>query len=553
MHFISATGLGWSIPDGKPLFENLNFHFAAERIGLVGDNGSGKTTLLGILAGDRAPSHGSVTVQGSLAIVPQDVDIFRSGKVADALGFACLWRAWIRVRDGLATQEDLEALQGQWDLEERCVAALARAGLPDLEPGGSCRNLSGGELLRIVFAGALLRRADFLILDEPTNHLDAASRAALAELISGWTGGLLAVSHDRRLLRLMDRIAELSRTGMRLYGGGYDFYRQTREGEDAAAAATVAAAEAGLRKDQLERQRALERQSKRSARGAKGAQDLGLPKIVLGMMKRNAEQSSARLGKVHAERVEESRAALSQARSRLRDVARIRMDPAEAIVPAGKILLQAESANYSFPGGSFLWQRPVDLEIRGPERVGLMGDNGAGKSLLLAMIQGRVQPSIGRVTAGSTRLGLLDQTVSFLDGTQSVLDNLRTHADPNLPDHELRIRLGRFHFPGPDALKPVSVLSGGEKMRAGLACLLASGRKVELLLLDEPTNNLDLAGQEALESALSEFRGALIVVSHDGEFLERIGLDRMLTLERGAKRLQPKHRFGHWQGVRVSE
>lgn len=532
MHSLSAIGLGWSLPDGRPLFENLTFHFAAERIGLVGANGSGKTTLLRILTGGLVPRLGSFTVRGSLALVPQDVDIFRERTVAAALGVPELWSAWIRVRDGNAAPEDLEALQGHWDLEERCLAALARAGLSHLDPDGPCRSLSGGELLRVVCAGALLRQADFLILDEPTNHLDAASRDALAELVSDWKGGLLAVSHDRRLLRRMDRIAELSGSGLRLYGGGYDFYRKTRDGEDAAAAAAVAAAEAGLRKDRLERQRTLERQSKRSARGAKGARDLGLPKIVLGMMKRRAEESTARLGKVHAERLEESREALSLARNRVREETRILMDTAEARVPAGKILLKAEAVNHVFPCGSRLWRHPVDLEIRGPERVGLLGGNGSGKSLLLAMIQGRMRPSHGRVETGSTRLALLDQSVSFLEGSRSVLANLAAHADPALPEHELRIRLGRFHFPGPDALKPVSALSGGERVRAGLACLLASGREVELLLLDEPTNNLDFAGQDALESALEGYRGALLVVSHDGEFLDRIGLDRTLLLER---------------------
>lgn len=134
MHSLSAIGLGWSLPDGRPLFENLTFHFAAGRIGLVGANGSGKTTLLRILAGDLVPRLGSVTVRGSLALVPQDVDIFRERTVAAALGAPDLWSAWSRVRDGNAAPEDLEALQGHWDLEERCLAALARAGLSHLDP-----------------------------------------------------------------------------------------------------------------------------------------------------------------------------------------------------------------------------------------------------------------------------------------------------------------------------------------------------------------------------------------------------------------------------------
>lgn len=532
MHSISAINLGWSLPDGSPLFENLEFHFAAERIGLVGANGSGKSTLLRILAGDLIPGSGSVRVRGSVAMVPQDVEGFRQGKVADALGVTGLWNAWTRVRGGEAAPEDADALQGHWDLEERCLEALDRRRLGHLAPDRSCENLSGGELLRVVFAGAMLRKADFLILDEPSNHLDQQSRADLEDLIRGWSGGLLVASHDRGLLRAVDRIAELSPAGLRLYGGGYDFYRQTREGEDAAAAAEVEARAAGLRRDRLERQRTLERQSKRSARGAKNAAGLGLPKIMLGMMKRSAEESSARLGKVHEDRVERSREALSRARSRVREDARIVMDPAGASVPGRKTLLRAEAVNLRFPDGSWLWRLPVDMEIRGPERVGLAGGNGSGKSLLLAMLRGRLLPTSGRVTADVRRIGLLDQAVSFLDATRSVFENLRAHAAPELSDAELRIRLGRFHFPGKHALKPAGVLSGGERMRAGLACLLASGREMDLLMLDEPGNNLDFTAREALESALDAYRGAVIVVSHDSGFLERIGPERFLSLER---------------------
>lgn len=249
-------------------------------------------------------------------------------------------------------------------------------------------------------------------------------------------------------------------------------------------------------------------------------------------MKRSAEATSAHLGKVHEERVEASRAALGEARSRLRDDVRILIDPVEVEVPVRKMLIQIEAVNQQFADSTWLWSRPVSLEIRGPERVGLLGDNGAGKSLLLAMIQGRIEPTCGKVILGTQNRGYLDQRVSFLDESLTVFGNLRTHALPGLSDSELRIRLGRFHFPGDAALKIVSVLSGGERMRAGLACLLASGRPVELLLLDEPTNNLDLDALEALESALESYRGGLLVVSHDQEFLKHINLHRTVKLER---------------------
>jgi ATPase subunit of ABC transporter with duplicated ATPase domains len=532
MFSISASGLSWQLPGGKPLFKNLHFHFGIGRTGLVGPNGVGKSTLVDLIQGKRKPSDGSLAVRGAIAVIPQNLEAYRQGKVINALGMTEPWQAWCRMRDGMATPEDWETLHGHWDLEERITQALAQAGLSRLHPESDCDHLSGGELLRITIEGAHLRKTDLLVLDEPTNHLDASARAALIARVIEWKGALLAISHDRELLRVMDQIAELSPSGMRLYGGDYDFYRETRQIEDAAAAATVAASEAQLRKDRSERQRTLERQAKRSARGAKSAPDSGIPKILLGAMKRSAEATSAHLGKVHEERVEASRAALGEARSRLREDVRILIDPIEVEVPARKMLLQVEAVNQQFADTTWLWSRPVSLEMRGPERVGLLGDNGAGKSLLLAMIQGRIEPTCGKVILGTQNMGYLDQRVSFLDESLTVFGNLRTHALPGLSDSELRIRLGRFHFPNDAALKSVSVLSGGERMRAGLACLLASGRPIELLLLDEPTNNLDLDALEALESALESYRGGLLVVSHDQEFLKQINLHRTVKLER---------------------
>lgn len=229
MFSISASGLSWQLPGGKPLFKNLHFHFGIGRTGLVGRNGVGKSTLVELIQGKRKPSEGSLAVRGAIAVIPQNLEAYRQGKVVDVLGMTEPWQAWCRMRDGMATPEDWEILHGHWDLEERITQALAHAGVSRLHPESLCHYFSGGELLHLAIEGAQLRKTDLLILDEPTNHLDASGRAALIASVKEWKGVLLVISHDRELLRVMDQIAELSPSGMRLYGGGYDLYREARQ------------------------------------------------------------------------------------------------------------------------------------------------------------------------------------------------------------------------------------------------------------------------------------------------------------------------------------
>lgn len=532
MHSISSYGLSWRLPDSRPLFQNLSFQFGSLRTGLVGPNGIGKSVLLKILAGVVVPSSGSVFRPGRVAFLPQDTGYLRAGSVAAALGVEALWRAWSRVADGTAAGEDTDLLSGEWDIEARIHRTLADAGLEGLHPDGSCADLSGGELARLAFAGLAMRNADFILLDEPTNHLDSASRRDFIRTVSRWDKGLVAVSHDRSLLRAMDRIAELSERGLRFHGGGYDFYRKAMEAETEALREAAESAEARLRQADRARREALERQAKRSARAAAAAPDKGLPKLILGMRKRNAEATGARLGRVHAERLEAGKEALREAASRIKESHAVSIDLERAGPPAQKTLLTIQGVNHAFGKGRQLWEEPIDFVLRGGERVALLGANGSGKSVLLRMLLGRLVPDTGRVLPGTGRIGFLDQDAGGLDPGKTVLENLREWARPGIAEHELRIRLGRFRFRDREAFKRVSVLSGGERMRARLACMLAGDNSPDLLLLDEPTNNLDFEAIEALESALAAFPGALLVVSHDGDFLAKLRIGRTLELAR---------------------
>lgn len=563
MRFLSLSGLNFRLPDGRPLLHDLTFDFGVERTGLFGANGIGKSLLLRILAGLVAPSAGSVTSDGAprsgsigrpvgssgggiahlphgithlpqgIAYLPQDLAPFRAGTIVAALGLAAEWSAWQRVSAGTGRDADFELLVGAWDIEDRVLRILAMAELPLRAPDDSCATLSGGELLRLVLAGLIAREPDFLLLDEPTNHLDAPSRASIYAMIEGWTMGLIVVSHDRALLRRMDRIAELSALGLRAYGGNFDAYREQKEEEAHAARAAAHSAAVQLRKDRGERRDALERQQKRAVRGAKQASCLGLPRVMLGKMKRGAEQSSARLAGVHGDRVEASAERLAEAKARVEASETIQVDLEATAIPSRKLLVEAHGLNFRLDNGELLWDAPLDLTLRGAARLAIRGANGAGKSLLAGMLVGRVEPSSGNVRLLAERVAWLDQRVALLDDTRSVLENARSFAPEGTPEHDIRGRLHHFGFHRDVVNSPASSLSGGERMRAGLACILSADAAPQLLVLDEPTNNLDFSSLQAVEDAIGGFEGALIVISHDEDFLENVGVEDSVALARG--------------------
>jgi ATPase subunit of ABC transporter with duplicated ATPase domains len=528
---LCAVNLGYRLPDGRFLFNNLTFSFNAVRAGLVGVNGIGKTTLLEILAGKREPSVGAINRCGRISYLPQQARFDSSSTVAEALNLADQIAALERVERGEGTSCDFDLIADRWDLRERIDKVFSNVGALDVALDRRMESLSGGEEARVRLAGLLLEEPDFLILDEPTNHLDMSAREAVYDLIASWKKGVIVVSHDLRLLGLLDQIAELNANGLKFYGGDYEFYRQRREVERSAAEETLLGARQRLKEARRTAQLAAERQQRKQSQGRKNILKRGLPPMVAGGLRRAAENTAARIKDRHQQKVDHAKRDVDQARKNAPIDLQIAVDLERSKIPPNKRMIELAGVGYRWPGAERpLWNRPLNLEVIGPERIWLKGANGTGKSTLIDLIRGGKIPIEGTVKTAAERIGFLDQGVSALDDSLTVLENLRLSA-PLRPESDLRTLLGRFLFIRDEALKPASALSGGERMRAGLACLLGADQSPEILILDEPTNNLDLPSVEELISALRYYSGAMIVVSHDFTFIEEIGVERIIDLD----------------------
>jgi ATPase subunit of ABC transporter with duplicated ATPase domains len=532
---LTADALGLILPDGRRIFGGLSLSLESVPTGLVGANGVGKSLLLDVLAGVRPPSAGRVVRQGRIAYVPQGRArrLSRPGEtVADRLGVTPRLAALARVEGGSAEAADFEAVGADgWDLPARTEAALARVGLGHLALDRPVAGLSGGEASRVTLVAALLEAPDALLLDEPTNDLDARSRRALLDLLGGWRGGLLIVSHDREVLRRVGRILEMGPRGVREYGGDYDAYRAARDGEAAAAEAELASAEAARRRALEETRRARERQERRSARGRRARAEGGVPKIQLNAWREGAAGTSARLRRVQEGVLDQAAERVAEAKARVEEIAALRVDVPSAELPAGKDVLVVENVSWAPPGAAAPLLGGVNLVLRGPERVAVAGPNGSGKTTLLRLVLGELVPDAGVVRVGlpAERVAYMDQRAARLPDGATVLEAFRA-AHPAWDEGHARHVLARFLFPGDSALVSVDALSGGERVRAALACVLGGPSAPGLLVLDEPTNHLDLLSLYTVERAVAAYDGALLVVSHDGDFLKAVGVQRTLRL-----------------------
>jgi ATPase subunit of ABC transporter with duplicated ATPase domains len=493
---------------------------AGDKIGLVGRNGAGKTTLTKTLAGDLQPAAGKIEFTGEIGYLPQDP---RSGdpeqlartRILDARGLGSLVLGMRDATEGMASPDPAvseRAMKTYGDLSDRFMAlggyaAEAEAAsiasnlsLPDRILDQPLKTLSGGQRRRIELARILFSGAQTMLLDEPTNHLDADSVVWLREFLKGYQGGLIVISHDVELVgETVNRVFYLdaNRQVIDVYNMNWKNYQKQREADE--------------QRRKRERVNAEQKASTLQAQAAKmGARASGA--VAAKQMARRAETLLSGLEEV---RVSDK-------------VAKLRFpDPA----PCGKTPLMASDLSRSY--GSLEIFTAVDLAIDRGSRVVIIGFNGAGKTTLLRILAGVDQPDTGEIIAGhGLKIGYYAQEHETLDVKASVLENMVRSA-MHMTETECRKVLGSFLFTGDDVLKPAGVLSGGEKTRLALAMLVVSSANV--LLLDEPTNNLDPVSREEILGALAEYKGSVVLVSHDPGAVEALNPERVLILPDGVE------------------
>ena len=499
MPLLQAKNLHHSFGD-QPLLDNVDLTLeTGERVCLVGRNGSGKSTLLKILAGDIRVDDGEIIHSRELRIAElrQDVPQDFAGSVYDCVaqgigelgGVITEWHHAALASAGNADalirmqrlQDQIEA-HNAWNLETRISTTISRLALPADQPFAE---LSGGLKRRALLGQALVAEPDLLLLDEPTNHLDIDSILWLENLLLGFNGTLVFITHDRGFLqRLATRIIDLDRGHLTSWPGDYQKYLASRAAQ-------------------------LETESRHNALFDKklAQEETWIRQGIKARRTRNE-------GRVRAlEKMREQRA---QRRERSGS-ARITAQQAEA---SGKIVIEADNLGFAWEQQPIV--RGFSCKIMRGEKIGILGPNGCGKSTLIQLLLGQLAPQSGRVKTG-TRLEIayFDQHRETLDAQKSVRDNLAAAGDQVTINGRSRHVVGYlkdFLFNEKSIHMPVKALSGGERNRLLLARLFT--RSFNLLVMDEPTNDLDIETLELLEELLIEYSGTLLLVSHDREFID---------------------------------
>jgi ATP-binding cassette subfamily F protein uup len=470
---------------------------SAERVGLIGRNGAGKSSLLRILGGLEKPDDGDLRVQQGLRVtyVAQEPILDSNASVFESVS-AGLARVIQLIDLYSAGEGDLTAMQNEielfdgWNWEQRVQETLHRL---HLDPNARINALSGGTLKRVALAQALVTSPDVLLLDEPTNHLDLDSIEWLEQLLIDFKGSIITITHDRSFLdKVATRIVELDRGHLLTYPGNFSQYQLQKEEQAAQEAVINAKADKLLAGEEVWIRKGVEARRTRS---------------------------QSRIGRLEALR--------AQREARRDAVGRVKLDVASGS-PTGKIVAELTEVDKAF-GGKVIAKNFSATFLRG-DKVGLIGPNGVGKTTLLKMILGELEPDGGKIRQGANlQVAYFDQMRNALDMDASLEDFISPGSEwieIGTQRKHVKSYLDDFLFSPARATSPVRSLSGGERNRLLLARLFA--RPANVLVLDEPTNDLDIDTLELLEELLQNYNGTVFIVSHDRTFLDNVATSTLV-------------------------
>ncbi|MBO4928067.1 MAG: ATP-binding cassette domain-containing protein [Clostridiales bacterium] len=491
------------------LLDHVSFSIdRGDKIALIGSNGTGKSTLFKMIQGKVEPDEGEIlhhgtAIAGYLTQNMEELDIggnlliseeiqnvedkMREAEYRLATADASESQSLLRTYEQLTSR--FEALGG-YDYEPRMKAALAGLGLSNIDFTRDVSSFSGGEKMRICLARLIVSRPDILLLDEPTNHLDTDALEWLEGFIRSYGGAVLLISHDRYFIdRTVTKVLELENSTITAYRGNYTDYKEQK---------------AHFLDEQRQVIANLEKELVRQE---------GVTQTMLSHRNISGYHAREKVVEKLSDRLERERAKIAGGPLRMS----FKLMPEERSGDPDKKLLEARNVGKTFPDGKVLFQN-VSFEIKASDKVFLVGPNGCGKTTLLSLLLGRIDDFDGDVlVSGASRIGYMGQFVPFDDESRTILEELMQRSE--LGETAARNLLARFGFRDIDVYKQISVLSGGERSRLYLCCLLEE--KPEMLFLDEPTNHLDIESREVLEDALSEYNGAILAVSHDRYFIEK--------------------------------